>query len=231
MILGRKEVRTIAYVTNSYIEHSGILGMKWGQRNGPPYPIRDGGHSAAEVKANPQLARGSGGGSGSSPSGTNSAQTTEKHRHNPRRYSDDELKEHIDRMKAEEEYRRLNGQMTKQQIADLKSLVSKNVLGVATNELPKGAIEVGKEFYKILKTYPLKVGLLAWDKGLDAASHSIKTIFDIALKNTKKEKGDGDGGGGSKDKEKQSKNPLRRLVKVKTYRDGSKKTTVNERWV
>lgn len=29
--------------------HDGILGMKWGHRNGPPYPLKK--HSAAEIKA------------------------------------------------------------------------------------------------------------------------------------------------------------------------------------
>lgn len=31
--------------------HHGILGMHWGQRNGPPYPLSDGAHSPSEKKA------------------------------------------------------------------------------------------------------------------------------------------------------------------------------------
>lgn len=39
------------------IAHHGILNMKWGQRNGPPYPLSPGQHSAAEKKAMRKQAR------------------------------------------------------------------------------------------------------------------------------------------------------------------------------
>lgn len=34
-----------------WIKHHGIMGQKWGQRNGPPYPLDASDHSAAEKKA------------------------------------------------------------------------------------------------------------------------------------------------------------------------------------
>lgn len=35
----------------NYLEHHGILGMKWGVQNGPPYPLGASDHSASEKKA------------------------------------------------------------------------------------------------------------------------------------------------------------------------------------
>lgn len=34
-----------------YLEHHGILGQKWGTRNGPPYPLSGGDYSPSETKA------------------------------------------------------------------------------------------------------------------------------------------------------------------------------------
>ena len=38
-------------MNNDYLVHYGVLGQKWGQRNGPPYPLSDSAHSSAEKKA------------------------------------------------------------------------------------------------------------------------------------------------------------------------------------
>jgi hypothetical protein len=36
---------------NNYLAHHGILGQKWGKRNGPPYPLKGGSYSRSEEKA------------------------------------------------------------------------------------------------------------------------------------------------------------------------------------
>lgn len=40
----------MSYYT-SYLKHHGILGQKWGKKNGPPYPLDASDHSASEKKA------------------------------------------------------------------------------------------------------------------------------------------------------------------------------------
>lgn len=35
---------------SNYIEHHGILGQRWGKRNGPPYPLSGGSYSVSEKK-------------------------------------------------------------------------------------------------------------------------------------------------------------------------------------
>lgn len=47
--------------TSNDIQHHGILGQRWGKRNGPPYPLSSGRHSSSEKKAGWRKSLGGGG--------------------------------------------------------------------------------------------------------------------------------------------------------------------------
>ena len=62
--------------------HHGILGMKWGKRNGPPYPLNESAKSAAEKK--------------------------QQRKSDTSNMSDDELKKRVQRLNLEKSYKNLS---------------------------------------------------------------------------------------------------------------------------
>lgn len=46
-----RRIHEMGYYDTDYLAHHQILGAKWGKKNGPPYPLGSGDHSAAEKKA------------------------------------------------------------------------------------------------------------------------------------------------------------------------------------
>ena len=73
--------------------HHGILGMKWGRRNGPPYPLKPGAHSQSEKEAGWKQSLG-----GGSPKLKRAADM-----------SNEELTEYNKRKSLENQYNKVNG--------------------------------------------------------------------------------------------------------------------------
>lgn len=96
-----------------YLKHHGILGMKWGQRNGPPYPLTSSQMNSKERANNMSLAT-----SGQNQNGNNQQKTQDQQpvkkdsrklvKKRVRDLSDEELKTAIDRAKKEKELDTLN---------------------------------------------------------------------------------------------------------------------------
>lgn len=104
---------------DEYLQHHGIPGMRWGRRNGPPYPLLRRSMSSAEKKANPvstnSSASNSDAGKKQEPvSGvkveTPAGDKTVSNSKPVKDMSDKELNQTIDRMKKEKEYRTLASQ-------------------------------------------------------------------------------------------------------------------------
>ena len=107
------------------LAHFGILGQKWGKKNGPPYPLQPGDHSAAEKKAGYQKSL-----TGDSAKNEdkkakkyekqynkirNTAKTDEEKDKKLRALDEKTLKEHNKSMKkAQKEYKKLNDEAEKE---------------------------------------------------------------------------------------------------------------------
>lgn len=105
---------------SNYLAHHGILGMRWGKRNGPPYPLDQSQKSSAEKKAE-----------------------------DVSKLSDAELRQRINRLQMEKQYKQMTMTDEEKRIAEGKKF-AKTVLKGAAMPLAIGAtvgfIKAGKAF-------------------------------------------------------------------------------------
>lgn len=139
-------------INTDVIMHHGIPGQKWGQQNGPPYPLKPEQHSAAEKKAvgKSRKAMPNGGAYKLVSSGARKISEAIRRR-NPKRMSDEELRNRIARLKQEAEYDRLRGKKTKEQKLEIKIESGKRFASAFMTALGKRAGEVGTTLGEIAK--------------------------------------------------------------------------------
>ena len=133
-----KLLHSETWSSSEALRHHGILGMKWGKKNGPPYPLGPGDHSAAEEAAMKKRR-------GGFDTADTSKKSTAKQRH---KMTDEELLERLGRLKKEKEVKDLEKQIGDENEGRdyVKSILKDAGKKVLTTAIAGGVLYAGKAF-------------------------------------------------------------------------------------
>lgn len=129
------------------LQHHGISGMHWGQRNGPPYPLSSSQKTSAEKKSGGSSSGGDGGDDSSSKKSTKQKAVTKaeeaarkqateqkkKDSKNRMLLSDDDLKKKINRLESEKKLRELTEKEVEPGKSFIKQVLTDSGKKIMTN--------------------------------------------------------------------------------------------------
>lgn len=99
-------------MSNTYLYHHGILGQKWGKKQGPPYPLAASKHSSAEKSAGYQ--KSIDGDQKKTPHADHlSAHNKAPYKKDVSEMSDQELNKRLNRIRMEEQYSQISSSTKK----------------------------------------------------------------------------------------------------------------------
>lgn len=120
------------------LEHHGIFGMRWGKRNGPPYPLSPEDHSASEKKAGWRKSL-----DNKTDEDNKSSDYINSRRTDFDNMSNEELQRLVNRLNLEKQYESIYKQDPD---AELRAKVQKMQLEKQYKDLSKKEVEAGKNF-------------------------------------------------------------------------------------
>ena len=123
------------------LKHHGILGQKWGKRNGPPYPLDASDHSASEKKAGWRKSLKKAKNAVKTSAGSRSTKAMKRaKRKDLDKMSNSELRKTNERLELERKY----SELTKGEISKGKAFAAK----VASAVIVAVAIDMGRRYIK-----------------------------------------------------------------------------------
>ena len=141
--------------TNSDLQHHGVLGQKWGRKNGPPYPLNSSISTGSKLKN----VKNSKGASAKGRLKKKSKAQVEAAKKDINKMSNQELRESNERLRLEQEHERLTktDKSSSIPLRFSKSIVNKLIEGYA-NEVASAlvgavGVELGKKAIKYLASY------------------------------------------------------------------------------
>lgn len=168
--------------------HEGVKGQKWGERNGPPYPLSANQISSAEKKAGTKVSDSAKERDGvSTPKSSSKKDSKNKFPRSAKKMSDSDLKKNLQRLKDEKQYKDLVKDLYGHKIArEVGSSVMSGLNKALTNAVSDIGTRVMKHYVNVGVDKLLKQSTVDSKKKLSEIIKEATDLADEIIDNEKK---------------------------------------------